>query len=159
MQIPRNSLAVQWLGLWALTAVAQVWSLVGGANILQVTQLNNNKKADSLQFRHRDFQLSQSLSRVLTLQPHGLQHARPPCPSPNPGVYSNSRPLSWWCHPAILCRPLFLPPSIVKVRLFLTLNLGFPCYLLWPIDCDRNGTVQGTTSRLQETLKFLSSPS
>ena len=36
-----------------------------------------------------------------TLQPHGLQHARPPCPSPTPGVYSNSCPLSWWCHPTI----------------------------------------------------------
>ena len=34
----------------------------------------------------------------------------------------------------ILCRPLLLPPSILKVRLFLTLNLGFPCYLLWPPD-------------------------
>ena len=34
-----------------------------------------------------------------SLQPHGLQHARPPCPSPTPGVYSNSCPLSWWCHP------------------------------------------------------------
>ena len=34
-------------------------------------------------------------------QPHGLQHARPPCPSPTPGVYSNSCPLSQWCHPAI----------------------------------------------------------
>ena len=33
---------------------------------------------------------------------HGLQHARPPCPSPTPGVYSNSFPLSWWCHPTIL---------------------------------------------------------
>ena len=30
-----------------------------------------------------------------------LQHARPPCLSPTPGVYSNSRPLSWWCHPTI----------------------------------------------------------
>ena len=36
-----------------------------------------------------------------SLQPHGLQHARLPCPSPTPGVYSNSCPLSWWCHPAI----------------------------------------------------------
>ena len=33
--------------------------------------------------------------------PHELQHARPPCPSPTPGAYSNSCPLSWWCHPAI----------------------------------------------------------
>ena len=36
-----------------------------------------------------------------SLWPHGLQHARPPCPSPIPGVYSDSCPLSWWCHPTI----------------------------------------------------------
>ena len=33
-----------------------------------------------------------------SLQPRELQHARPPCPSPTPGVYPNSYPLSWWCH-------------------------------------------------------------
>ena len=36
-----------------------------------------------------------------SLQPHELQHARPPCPSPTPGVHSNSCPSSQWCHPAI----------------------------------------------------------
>ena len=36
-----------------------------------------------------------------TLRPHGLQHVRLPCPSPSPRVCSNSRPLSWWCHPTI----------------------------------------------------------
>ena len=36
-----------------------------------------------------------------SLWPHELQHARPPCPSPTPGVHSNSCPLSRWCHPAI----------------------------------------------------------
>ena len=36
-----------------------------------------------------------------SLQPHGLQHARPPCPSPTPKVYSDSCPLSRWCHPTI----------------------------------------------------------
>ena len=36
-----------------------------------------------------------------SLQPHELQHARPPCPSPSPRVHSNSRPSSRWCHPAI----------------------------------------------------------
>ena len=35
------------------------------------------------------------------LQPYESQHARPPCPSPTPGVYSNSCPSSQWCHPAI----------------------------------------------------------
>ena len=33
-----------------------------------------------------------------SLQPHGQQHARPPCPSPTPRVYPNSCPLSQWCH-------------------------------------------------------------
>ena len=36
-----------------------------------------------------------------SLQPHGLQHTRLPCPSPTPGAYSNSCPLSWYCHPTI----------------------------------------------------------
>ena len=36
-----------------------------------------------------------------SLQPHGLQHTRPPCPSPTPGANSNSCPLSRWCHPTI----------------------------------------------------------
>ena len=43
----------------------------------------------------------QALSRSHSLQPHGQQHARPPCPSPTSGVYSNSCPLSQWCHPII----------------------------------------------------------
>ena len=36
-----------------------------------------------------------------SLQPRGLQHPRPPCPSPTPRAYSNSCPLSRWCHPTI----------------------------------------------------------
>ena len=36
-----------------------------------------------------------------SLWPHESQHAKPPCPSPSPGVHSNSRPSSWWCHPSI----------------------------------------------------------
>ena len=43
----------------------------------------------------------QSLSHVRLLWPHGLQHARPPCPSTTPRVYSNSWPLSLGCHPTI----------------------------------------------------------
>ena len=34
-------------------------------------------------------------------RPHESQHTRPPCPSPTPGVYRNTCPLSQWCHPAI----------------------------------------------------------
>ena len=36
-----------------------------------------------------------------TFQPHEPQNARPPCPSPTPGVHLNPCPLSWWCHPTI----------------------------------------------------------
>ena len=50
--------------------------------------------------------------------PHESQHTRPPCPSSSPRVHANSRPSSWWCHPAISssvipfssCPPI--PPSI-----------------------------------------------
>ena len=49
---------------------------------------------------HCLFQFSRSVVSD-SLQPHGLQHTRPSCPSPTPGVYSNSCPLSQWCHPTI----------------------------------------------------------
>ena len=42
-----------------------------------------------------------------SLRPHELQHARPPCPSPSPGVHSNSRPSSRWSHPAISSSVVF----------------------------------------------------
>ena len=43
----------------------------------------------------------QLLSHVRLFPTHGLQHTRPPWPSPTPVVYPNSCPLSWWCHPTI----------------------------------------------------------
>ena len=53
----------------------------------------NNPPTDSVQF---------SLSVMSnSLWHHGLEHRRPPCPSPTPGVYANSYPLSQWCHPTI----------------------------------------------------------
>ena len=63
-----------------------------------------------------------------SLQPHELQQARLPCPSPTPGVHSNSCPSSRWCH-LILCRPLLLPaipPSIRVVSNESTLRLRWP---------------------------------
>ena len=54
-------------------------------------------------------QFSSVISHI-SLQPHGLQHARLPCPSPTPRACSNSCPLSRWCHPTILSSviPFFL---------------------------------------------------
>ena len=60
----------------------------------------------------------QSLSCEWITAPHESQHARPPCPSPTPGVHPDSRPSSQWCHPAISSSvipfsscPLSLPAS------------------------------------------------
>ena len=43
-----------------------------------------------------------------SLQPHEVQHARPPCPSPTPGVHSDSHPSSQWCHPAVSFSVVYL---------------------------------------------------
>ena len=47
------------------------------------------------------FQFSLVAQSCPTLQPHGLQHVRLPCPSPSPGACLNSCPLSRWCHPTV----------------------------------------------------------
>ena len=63
-----------------------------------------------------------------SLQPHGLKHARPTCPSPTPEVHSNSHPLSQWCHPTIsssvvpfsLCLQSFLESGSFQMSPFFT---------------------------------------
>ena len=55
--------------------------------------MTTGKTISSVQFSHSVMSNS--------LQAHGLQYARSPCPSPTPRVYSNSCPLTWWCHPTI----------------------------------------------------------
>ena len=54
-------------------------------------------------------QFSSAAQSCLTLRPHGLHHARPPCPSPTPRIYSNSCPSSQWCHPTISSSIVPLP--------------------------------------------------
>ena len=50
---------------------------------------------------------------------HGLQHTRPPCPSPSPSVCSNACPSSRWCHPTISFSVVLLPPSVFpSIRVF-----------------------------------------
>ena len=55
--------------------------------------ISNCSRTYSVQFSHS------VVSNSLWL--HEPQQTRPPCPSPTPGIYSNSCPLSWWCHPTI----------------------------------------------------------
>ena len=66
--------------------------------------LKSYEKLDTL-LKSRDIQFSSvQINRSVMsncLQTHESQHARPPCPSPTPGVHSNSCPSSQWCHPAI----------------------------------------------------------
>ena len=75
-------------------------------------QENNHHRASQLSSKdvkeisvvHKDKTSSVQFSRSVmsnSLRPNELQHAGPPCPSPTPGVYSNSCPSSRWCHPAI----------------------------------------------------------
>ena len=55
-----------------------------------------------------------------SLRPHESQHARPPCPSPTPGVHADSHPSSEWCHPAISSSviPFFCPQSLPASKSF-----------------------------------------
>ena len=81
-------------------------------------------------FQFSSVQFSRSVASG-SLRHHELQHARPPCPSPSPGVHSNSRPSSRRCHPAI-CRLLLLlprvPPSIRVFSNESTLRMRWPKY-------------------------------
>ena len=68
-----------------------------------------------------------------SLRPHQSQHARPPCPSPTPGAYSNSCPSSRWCHPAISSSvvPFSSCPQSLSASVFSnesTLHMRWPKY-------------------------------
>ena len=69
------------------------WMLKLVAKSLRRNRVISESQGSVLQFSHSVVSDS--------LRPHGLQHTRPPCPPPTPGVYSNSCPLSRWCHPTI----------------------------------------------------------
>ena len=79
-----------------------------------------------------------------SLWPHGLQHARPPCPSPTPGACSNSCPSSQWCYRTISSSvvPFSSPPSIFpSIRVFSkesVLRIGWPKYWSFSISAPMN---------------------
>ena len=74
-------------------------SLLCGIYFLKSEQTKETKTNSSIQ-RTVLVQFSRSVVSN-SLGPHEPQHARPPCPSPTPGVHLNACPSSWWCHPTI----------------------------------------------------------
>ena len=79
-----------------------------------------------------------------SLRPHESQHARPPCLSPTPGVHTDSRPWSQWCHQAISSSvvpfsscPQSLPASesFPMSQLFVSIGILRYCYLYCVISC------------------------
>ena len=112
-------------------------------------------------FSHSSVQFSLSVLSN-SLRPHGLQHARPPCPSPTPKVYSNLCPLSRWCHPSnhlILCHPLLLLPSIFpSIRVFsneLALLIRWPKYWSFSFNMSPSNEHPGMISFRMDWLDLL----
>ena len=95
-----------------------------------------------------------------SLWPHGMQHIRPPYTSPTPGVYSNSCPLSRWCHPTISsCRPLLLLPSIFpSIRVFSNesgLRISWPNYWSFSFNISPSNEHPGLISPRMDLLDLL----
>ena len=88
----------------------------GTLNVCQQVKEANLKRLHPVWVLLYDILSSAQFSRSVvsdSLWHHGLQHTRPPCPSPTPGAWSNSRPSSRWCHPAISSSvvPFFSSPQ------------------------------------------------
>ena len=104
-------------------------------------------------------QFSRSVVSI-SLQPHGLQHTRLPCPSPTPRAYSNSCLSSQWCHPTISsCHPLLLPPSIfASIRVFSNesaLHIRWPKYWLFSFSISPSSEYSGMISFRMDWLDLL----
>ena len=94
------------------------------------------------------------------LQPHGLQHTRPPCPSPTPRVYSNSCPLSWPSNHLILCHPLLLllPSTFFSIRVFSDesgLRIRWPNYWSFSFSINPSNEHSGLISFRMDWLDLL----
>ena len=90
---------------------------------------------------------------------HGLQHARTPCPSPTPGVYSNSYPLSQGWHPTISsCHPLLLTSVFPSIRVFSNesaLHIRWPKYWSFSFNINPSNEHSGPISFRMDWLDLL----
>ena len=114
-----NSFALEWISIFYLTVRSIILSLDVNDNLSNILSL-----------------LSRSVVSH-SLQPHALQHARPPCLSPTPGACSGSRPSSQWCHPTISSSVIPLssrlqsfPASCVVVVVFSSSESAL--HMRWP---------------------------
>ena len=125
-------------GIHKIQIISHRWghlrvSLCWGTHWNSATLRSNNMDAEICKIKMVFVVQSLSFVRLDSLWPHGLQHARVPCPSPSPGFCSNSCPLSQWCiQHLILCRPLLLLlsvfPSIRVSSRELALCIRWPKY-------------------------------
>ena len=97
-----------------------------------------------------------------SLRPHGLQPSRLPCPSQTPRVYSNSCPLSRWCHPTTspsVIHPLLRPPSIFpSIRVFSNesvLRIRWPKYWSFSFNISPSNEYSGLISFRMDWLDLL----
>ena len=67
-----------------------------------------------------------------SLRPHESQHARPPCPSPTPGVHADSRPLSQWYHPAISSSVVPFSSCLQSLPSIRVFSNESTLYMRWP---------------------------
>ena len=92
---------------------------------------------------------------------HELQHARPPCQSQTPGVYSNTCPSSWWCHPAISSSVIpfsscpQIPPSIRVFSNESTLRMRWPNYWSFSFSISPSNEHPGLISFRMDWLDLL----
>ena len=98
-----------------------------------------------------------------SLRPQELQHARSPCPSSTPRVYSNSCPLSQWCHPAIpSCHPILLQPSIfLSIKVFSNesvLCIRWPKYWSFSFSISPSNEYSGLISHWFDLLAIQGTP-
>ena len=85
---------------WSMVYMNLKLELISSARWLRIEVQGTRRANRVIEWFQILIQFSRSIVSD-SLRPHGLQHARLPCPSPTPGAYSNSCPSSQWCHPTI----------------------------------------------------------
>ena len=131
--------------------VTFIWVLISNLNCWYIVQVFGHLK-DSLQFSHSVVSDS--------LWPHGLQHARPPCPSPTPGAYSDSCPSSQWCHPIIssFVVPFFPCPQSFPASGYSSesgLHIRWPKYWSFSFNISLSNEYSGLISFKKDWLDLL----